>query len=187
MATHSSVLAWRIPGTGEPGGLPSVGSHRVRHNWATFTFLLLSLSFIFHSYLTVWVEIPDVRSFGGGLNNWNFGPIYSLQWMLFCFLEADILRLLPLGLVSCKDLKQNGKNFPVQLRIFMEPLQFLYCLRSLSYMLWCNHFPYWIAVLASDNLDSLNPQMCTILLIFSRVLSQTGLLRGKHWVKPGST
>ena len=33
MATHSSVLAWRIPGTGEPGGLPSMGSHRVGHNW----------------------------------------------------------------------------------------------------------------------------------------------------------
>ena len=32
MATHSSVLAWRIPGTGEPGGLPSLGSHRVRHD-----------------------------------------------------------------------------------------------------------------------------------------------------------
>ena len=32
MATHSSVLAWRIPGMGEPGGLPSVGSHRVRHD-----------------------------------------------------------------------------------------------------------------------------------------------------------
>ena len=32
MATHSSVLAWRIPGTGEPGGLPSMGSHRVRHH-----------------------------------------------------------------------------------------------------------------------------------------------------------
>ena len=32
MATHSSVLAWRIPGTKEPGGLPSMGSHRVRHN-----------------------------------------------------------------------------------------------------------------------------------------------------------
>ena len=31
-ATHSSVLAWRIPGTGEPGGLPSMGSHRVRHD-----------------------------------------------------------------------------------------------------------------------------------------------------------
>jgi len=32
MATHSSTLAWRIPGTGEPGGLPSMGSHRVRHD-----------------------------------------------------------------------------------------------------------------------------------------------------------
>ena len=32
MATHSSVLAWRISGTGEPGGLPSMGSHRVRHD-----------------------------------------------------------------------------------------------------------------------------------------------------------
>ena len=34
MATHSSVLAWRIPGTGDPGGLPSMGSHRVGHNWS---------------------------------------------------------------------------------------------------------------------------------------------------------
>ena len=34
MATHSSVLAWRILGTGEPGGLPSKGSHRVGHNWS---------------------------------------------------------------------------------------------------------------------------------------------------------
>ena len=32
MATHSSVLAWRISGTGEPGGLPSMGLHRVGHN-----------------------------------------------------------------------------------------------------------------------------------------------------------
>ena len=34
MATHSSVLAWRIPGTGEPVGLPSLGSHRVGHDWS---------------------------------------------------------------------------------------------------------------------------------------------------------
>ena len=42
-ATHSSVLAWRIQGMGEPGGLPSMGSHRVGHDWATslslFTFM----------------------------------------------------------------------------------------------------------------------------------------------------
>ena len=34
MATHSSTIAWKIPWTGEPGGLPSMGSHRVRHNWS---------------------------------------------------------------------------------------------------------------------------------------------------------
>ena len=34
MATHSSALAWRIPGTGEPGGLPSMGSHRVGQDWS---------------------------------------------------------------------------------------------------------------------------------------------------------
>ena len=34
MATDSSVLAWRIPGTGEPGGLPSMGLHRIGHNWS---------------------------------------------------------------------------------------------------------------------------------------------------------
>ena len=34
METNSSVLAWRIPGTVEPGGLPSMGSHRVEHNWS---------------------------------------------------------------------------------------------------------------------------------------------------------
>ena len=34
MATHCSILAWRIPGTEEPGGLPSMGSHRVGHDWS---------------------------------------------------------------------------------------------------------------------------------------------------------
>jgi len=34
MATHSSVLTWRIPGMGEPGGLPSMGSHSVGHDWS---------------------------------------------------------------------------------------------------------------------------------------------------------
>ena len=40
MATQSSVLAWRIPGTGEPGGLPSMGSHRVRHDWSSLAVAL---------------------------------------------------------------------------------------------------------------------------------------------------
>ena len=43
MATHSSVLAWRIPGTGEPGGLPSMGSHRVGHDWSNLAVAALLL------------------------------------------------------------------------------------------------------------------------------------------------
>ena len=53
MATHSSVLAWRIPGTGEPGGLLSMGSHKVRHDWSDLAAALLSLF--------LWVKLGTVR------------------------------------------------------------------------------------------------------------------------------
>ena len=43
MATHSSVLAWRIPGTGEPGGLLSMGLHRVGHDWSDLAAAAASL------------------------------------------------------------------------------------------------------------------------------------------------
>ena len=44
MATHNSILAWRMPWTGEPGGLRSMGSQRVRHDWVTNTFTLSCFS-----------------------------------------------------------------------------------------------------------------------------------------------
>ena len=47
MATHSSVLAWRIPGTGEPGGLPSVGSQRVGHDWSDLAAIFSSKVHLF--------------------------------------------------------------------------------------------------------------------------------------------
>ena len=63
MATHSSVLAWRIPGTGEPGGLPSMGSNRVGHDWsdlaaaAAASGLLLSMQgFSRPYYIQVWFK-----------------------------------------------------------------------------------------------------------------------------------
>ena len=52
MATHSSVLAWRIPGTREPGGLPSMGSHRVGHNWSDLTAAVL-LKCLVNKILTI--------------------------------------------------------------------------------------------------------------------------------------
>ena len=51
MATHSNVLAWRIPGTGKPGGLPSMRSHRVGHNWRNLAAAVsIILCFIFYSF-----------------------------------------------------------------------------------------------------------------------------------------
>ena len=44
MAPHSSTLAWRIPGTGEPGGLPSMRSHRVGHDWSNLAWYIISFS-----------------------------------------------------------------------------------------------------------------------------------------------
>jgi len=43
MATHSNVLAWRIPGTGEPGGLPPMGLHRVGHDWSDLAAAVLHI------------------------------------------------------------------------------------------------------------------------------------------------
>ena len=55
-ATHSSVLAWRIPGTGEPGGLPSRGSHRVGHDWSD-----LAAAETFTLDLEWWMWFPQVE------------------------------------------------------------------------------------------------------------------------------
>ena len=53
MATHSSVLAWRIPGMGEPGGLPSMGSHTVGHDWSNLAAAAAAAAavYMFHSLL----------------------------------------------------------------------------------------------------------------------------------------
>ena len=64
MATHSSVLAWRIPGTREPGGLPSMRSHRVGHDWSDVAAAvavgrrLCTLSVFWTRLLWVWVILP---------------------------------------------------------------------------------------------------------------------------------
>ena len=53
MATHSNILAWRIPWTEDPGGLQSMGSQRVAHNWLanTFTLSIYLYRIIIHSNL----------------------------------------------------------------------------------------------------------------------------------------
>ena len=55
MATHSSVLAWRIPGRMEPGGLPSMGSHRVGHDWSDLA--VAGAAAALHCCTTNWLAI----------------------------------------------------------------------------------------------------------------------------------
>ena len=57
MATHSSVLAWRIPRMGEPGRLPSMGSHRVGHDWSNLAHFTLEKAMAPHSSTLAW-KIP---------------------------------------------------------------------------------------------------------------------------------
>ena len=61
MATHSSVLAWRIPGTEEPGGLPSMGSHRVRHDWSDLAAAAAAI------FLCIYVSVFICSSVSGHL------------------------------------------------------------------------------------------------------------------------
>ena len=78
MATHSSVLAWRIPGTGEPGGLPSMGSHRVRHDWSDLADVFLELSCFFSNPMTVGNLISGSSAFSkSSLSIWKF-TVYVL-------------------------------------------------------------------------------------------------------------
>ena len=79
MATHSSILAWRIPGTGKPGGLLSVGSHRVGHDWSDLAVALANCNVEHFGHLSKiyklqsWAQVlwRQVQSF--------IWPYFSLQ------------------------------------------------------------------------------------------------------------
>ena len=64
MAAHSSGLAWRIPGTEEPGGLPSMGSHRVGHEWSNLAAAATLLDRI----------VANLSSMSGLGTKWILGP-----------------------------------------------------------------------------------------------------------------
>ena len=62
MATHSSVLAWRIPRTGEPGGLPSMGSHRVGHDWSDLAAVNVYTAFSLSNGLRLFLVLTIVNN-----------------------------------------------------------------------------------------------------------------------------
>ena len=99
MATHFNVLAWRIPGMGEPGGLPSMGSHRVGHDWsdlaAAYCFYLnmfLFILFIGFSRQEYWsgLQFPSpVDHVLSELSTMTHPSWVALQDMVHSFIELD--------------------------------------------------------------------------------------------------
>ena len=103
MATHSSVLAWRIPGTGESGGLSSVGSHRVRHdrgNLAAATAVWVFVAVHRLSLVAVRIGLSAqwflLQSMGSGVHRlqqlWHeglVGVVHRLAWPAACGIFLD--------------------------------------------------------------------------------------------------
>ena len=86
MATHSSVLAWRIPGTGEPGGLPSMGSHRVGHNWGDLAVAVAAAGLYIWLYSKLFPQISlECRSDTKNLIN------ASIAWLFIISFRKIIL------------------------------------------------------------------------------------------------
>ena len=93
MATHSSVLAWRIPGMGEPGGLPSMGSHRVGHDWSDLAAAAdlngsLELTCIAHVLHAQWTLISNSETRIHPRTKICFLEVYMVVWTLS---EIDVM------------------------------------------------------------------------------------------------
>ena len=110
MATHSSVLAWRIPGTGEPGGLPLMGSHRVRHDWS------------------------DLAAAAAAVNNkplWTLRPMEKEERAVIRVLKKDMFACFPMYFIY---LSIDLTNFMAHGFIFvLWWLQLLICFFSFAF------------------------------------------------------
>ena len=94
MATHSSVLAWRIPGTGEPGGLQSMGSHRVGHDWsnlaaaaaAAFFYCLSKRGSFFLTIFLLVCQLTPNNSFKLKLRIWCIQKVFYICTKVYEYL-----------------------------------------------------------------------------------------------------
>ena len=111
MATHSSVLAWRIPGTGEPGGLPSMGSHRVGHDWSDLAASLKNSSL--HGYCLKVGKEQD----NGRRSRLTAGNSKSLQENTHQQIHIIIIIIITITIMDCH--KQNKFKQTLQVNVFI--------------------------------------------------------------------
>ena len=76
MATHTSILAWRIPGPGEPGGLLSVGSHKVGHDWSNLAAAACPLSWWYHPTIS-----SSFVPFSSCLQSFSASGSFPVNWL----------------------------------------------------------------------------------------------------------
>ena len=92
MAPHSSVLAWRIPETGEPGGLPSMGSHRLGHDWSDLAAAAAGTSPVSGATKRLPRELHSASS---PLQLWKLSvSICVLSWFILIFLTGLLWELI---------------------------------------------------------------------------------------------
>ena len=143
MATHSSVLAWRIPGMGEPGGLPSMGLHRVGYDWSDLAaaasfHMVIRYLYIFFEAMSVWILCLFL--------NWFFFvyvSLYSLVLKVFRYFGYCTL----IRYMTCKYfLPLCGRKIFIFLIMFFETKRFLILMK-------CNLllFSVWLFVLLRNH------------------------------------
>ena len=125
MATHSSVLAWRIPGMGEPDGLPSMGSHRVGHDWSDLAAAAAS---------ALWATHPAMAPFKHPVPPWPQWPLIIIVPSTF---PSQLTSSQNTVLIQCYSFNKTLNKF--QLIYSFNPqlsVKHLLCTKALGTQLW---------------------------------------------------
>ena len=168
MATHSSVLDWRIPGMGEPGGLPSMGSHRVGHDWSDLVAAAaVSCALVTYQLCRIFVETA--------LSLVVKGNESCSKWRLYIFVIADK------GLEFLQNQQNSVSGFHPQFRTHYLDRKEKRHLLQISNVLNQDFLGFWIIILWSTlNNYSLLIRGNPDLLVQTRVGGSCSRDRGMH-------
>ena len=159
MATHSSILAWRIPWTEEPGGLQSMGSHRVGHDWMTFTslHLIALVSSSVQSLSHVWLfGTPWMAACQASLSITNSGSSLKLTSIESVMPSSHLILCRPLLLLP---------PIPPSIRVFSN--------ESSLRMRWPKYWSFSVSIIPSKE----HPELISFRMDWLDLLAVQGTLK----------